>query len=216
MTYSVVCIARDVGAGGEDIGRAVADGLGFRYVDEEIIQRAAAESGVDPETVASVEERRTLAGRLLDAMEQAAVAMPEAMAWAPDAVLEAMPKEGIRELFREAVRQTADEGRAVIVAHAASYVLAGRDGVLRVLVTGTPEVCMKRLTERSGMSGDDARKLVNEGRAARADYLRRFHEVRDELPTHYDLVVNTDQLEIEGAVDAVLAVARRAAVAPNA
>ena len=104
MTYSVVCIARDVGAGGEDIGRAVADGLGFRYVDEEIIQRAAAESGVDPETVASVEERRTLAGRLLDAMEQAAVAMPEAMAWAPDAVLEAMPKEGIRELIREAVR----------------------------------------------------------------------------------------------------------------
>src|SRR5438874_5622333 len=106
MAYTVVCISRHVGAGGEEIGRGIADRLGFRFVDEEIVQRAAAESGVDPESVANVEERRTVAGRLLDAMEQAAIAMPEAMAWAPDAVLEAMPKEGLRELIKEAVRQT--------------------------------------------------------------------------------------------------------------
>ena len=42
--------------------------------------------------------------------------------------------EGIRELIREAVRQTAAGGRAVIVAHAASYVLSGQEGVLRRLL----------------------------------------------------------------------------------
>jgi len=41
MSYRVVCISRDVGAGGEDVGRAVASQLGFRYVDEEIVRRVA-------------------------------------------------------------------------------------------------------------------------------------------------------------------------------
>ena len=48
MSYRVVCISRDVGAGGEDIGRAVASQLGFRYVDEQIVQRVAEQSGLVP------------------------------------------------------------------------------------------------------------------------------------------------------------------------
>src|ERR1051326_4440289 len=137
MGYSVICISRDVGAGGEEIGRDVADQLGYRYVDEEIIERAANEAGIDPEHVASAEERRGLAARLLDAIAQSAVNMPEAMAWADQAGFEAPLPEGVRELIREAVRQTADEGQAVIVTPGASYVLTGRQGVVRAFVTGT-------------------------------------------------------------------------------
>jgi cytidylate kinase len=208
MGYSVICISRDVGAGGEEIGRDVAEQLGYRYVDEEIIERAANEAGVDPEHVASAEERRGLAARLLDAIAQSAVNMPEAMAWADQAGFEAPLPEGVRELIREAVRQTADEGQAVIVAHAASYVLTGREGVLRVFVTGTPEVCEARLVEAGARDEAGARREVSQGRTARADYLKRFHEVKQELPTHYDLVLNTDQLGLEEAVSAILAVAR--------
>ena len=39
--------------------------------------------------------------------------------------------------------------------------------------------------------------------AARADYLRRFHGLSAELPTHYDLVVNTDALSIDQAAELV-------------
>jgi len=206
VTYNVVCISRDVGAGGEEIGRAVAERLGFRYVDEEIIQLAAKSAGIHPETVAGTEERHGLVKRLLDSLAQSSIVMPEAMAFAPELMTTPQP-EGIRELIREAVRQTAAGGRAVIVAHAASYVLSGQEGVLRVLVTGSPDVCAGRLAARAG--GDDAaaKRLVSQGRAARADYLQRFHEVGQELPTHYDLVINTDQLEVDAAVGAVIAVA---------
>jgi hypothetical protein len=38
---------------------------------------------------------------------------------------------------------------------------------------------------------------VKESDAARADYLRRFYEVNQELPTHYDLLFNTDALSVE-------------------
>ena len=55
MASRVICISRTIGAGGEEIGRAAAKELGFRYADEQIIIRAAEMAGVSPDTVAQVE-----------------------------------------------------------------------------------------------------------------------------------------------------------------
>jgi cytidylate kinase len=48
-----------------------------------------------------------------------------------------------------------------------------------------------------------AAKSIKESDAARADYLRRFYNVSAELPTHYDLVINTDVLGIEQAAELI-------------
>ena len=66
MGFRVVCISRTTAAGGETIGQAVAQRLGFRYVDEQIIERAAQQAQVDPALVAAVEHRQPLLRRLLD------------------------------------------------------------------------------------------------------------------------------------------------------
>ena len=57
MTSTVITVARTLGAGGEELGEAIADALGFRYVDAEIIDRAAALAGVEPGEVAKAEDR---------------------------------------------------------------------------------------------------------------------------------------------------------------
>jgi cytidylate kinase len=57
-----------------------------------------------------------------------------------------------------------------------------------------------------GLSEKDAAKEVAESDANRADYLRRFFGEKEELPTQYDIVVNTDRLSI-GAAAAVVAAA---------
>jgi cytidylate kinase len=161
---------------------------------------------VDVEDVSSVEQRRTLAGRLLDLVAQAGA--PEAYAYAPtdDPGVWAGSSDAMIAVIQEVVNETADAGDAVIVAHAASHVLAGRPDVLRVLITGTPDARQSRLAAEAG--DDAARNAIREGEKARADYLRRFHDVRQELPTHYDLVVNTDQLGVEGAAAVVVGAAR--------
>src|SRR4030095_9503986 len=51
MSFRVVCISRSTAAGGESIGQAVAQRLDFRYVDEQIITKAAQEAQVDPALV---------------------------------------------------------------------------------------------------------------------------------------------------------------------
>ena len=57
------------------------------------------------------------------------------------------------------------------------------------------------------MSEADATRSVDEADAARADYLKRFYGIKHELPTQYDLVLNTDRL---GTDDAVALVTRAA------
>ena len=82
--------------------------------------------------------------------------------------------------------------------------LGGRDGVLRVLVTASPETRARRVGDAAGLDERQAGRMVKDADAARADYLKRFYKVERELPTHYDLVVNTDVLGEEQAASLVV------------
>jgi uncharacterized protein len=203
MTRTVVCISHAAGAGGEEVGRLVAERLGFLYVNEEIVARAAAKGGVDAADVADEERRKSLAARALNAIAQGG-----GEAWALGAVgplssREELDSDDIRSLIRETIEQTAARGKAVIVAHAASYAIGHGDGILRVLVTASPETRTTRLAEAEGLDQAGAARAIKESDAGRADYLKRFYDVREESPTHYDLVLNTDGLSVEQAAELI-------------
>jgi len=209
MTRSVICISRAAAAGGETIGRMVAEQLGFRYIDEEIIVVASRKARIDPNLVAKTEERATFLERLLDAL---AIGPPGALVGAggpyylPGVNPVAAPvAEDLRGLIREAIAEIAAQGKVVIVAHAASYALGAGEKVLRVLVTASPETRARRI---SLLDSGDAAKAVRESDRDRAHYLRTFYDVREETPLHYDLVLNTDALNADQAVAAILAAAR--------
>lgn len=72
MPSQVVCVSRTLGADGEEIGYAVASSLGFCYIDEEIVVRAAAEADIEPAIVAEAERRQPLIERILAAIGSSA------------------------------------------------------------------------------------------------------------------------------------------------
>jgi Cytidylate kinase-like family len=193
---NLVCISRDTGAEGETVGRLVADRLGLRYVDEEVITRAAERGGVDEDQLEDAERRKSGIRRVVELLTDAGTAT--AVPGVEPASVRAERESRHRTLIRGVIEEIADEGNAVIVAHAASIALAGRPGMLRVLVTGSPEVRAARL------DSEDAERLVREGDAARAAYLKSFYSIDSELPTHYDLVVNTDVLAPEQAAEIIV------------
>jgi cytidylate kinase len=203
MARRVICISRARGALGEQVGRRVANELGLRLVDEQIVAEAAAKENVDPDLVADAEQRKSLVHRILMGL-----AASGAEAYVAPVQSEILDRERYRELIREAIVQTAAEGDVVIVAHAASYPLSGQEGVLRVLVTGSDDVRSRRLAEEESVDAEEGEKIRKRSDGNRADYLRRFYDVDEELPTHYDLVVNTDQLTPEQAASIVVAAAR--------
>src|SRR5206468_10497494 len=107
VTCSVVCISHASGAGGDEVGRIVAERLGFLYVDEEIIARAAAKGGIDQDDVADVERRRSIAARLLEAIAQAGGSEAWALASPPPSAGEQLRSADVRALILETIEQTA-------------------------------------------------------------------------------------------------------------
>jgi len=200
---SIVCISRPDGAGGAEVGRFVAERLGFDYVDEVIVARAAAKGGIAPGDVADEEQRKSMLDRIIREIGRTVGPDSYGFAGLSAPYLEGVTPEAVRSLIQDAIEETASRGNVVIVSHAASLALSARPNVLRVLVTASPETRARRLSESRGLDPKDARKTITDADAARADYLRRFHGVEVELPTHYDLVVNTDALSVEQAVDLV-------------
>jgi cytidylate kinase len=198
------------GAGADEVARLVADGLGFRLIDEQLVLRAAAEAGVDPHVVADAERRQSLLTRLLQGLGPSADRAAHALAgFAPIGPYEVGQADpDLRELIRTAVEEAASQGNAVIVAHAASVALAGRAGTLRVLVTASVETRRRRLSVARELDEKEAARTVERADAGRAEYLKRFYGVDAELPTQYDLVVNTDRVAPAEAAALIVQAAR--------
>jgi cytidylate kinase len=187
---TVVCISSTDGAPGDEVGKLVAERLGYRLANGSIIVAAAQANGLLPESVSAAESRD--AGRTLE-VDFGRVERTET----------------VRGLIKDAVVQAADSGPVVILAHAASYALAGRDGVLRVLVTAPTETRIGRIAQQDRLDAKQAGKVVAESDKGRAAYLERFYRVKDELPTDYDLVLNTDRLSAEDAAAMIVDAATR-------
>jgi hypothetical protein len=205
MDCSVISVSRTLAAGGEDIARTTAAQMQFRFVDDEIIERAAEKAGVSPATIASVEKSPSLIERILKQMGSTPIE-PGHGAYTP-VVLDA--GENYEGLIGEVIRETAQAGKVVILAHGASIALRDVAGVLRILVTGSPEVRSARYTKLTGLAESEARKEIDKSDKARADFLKRLYDVGHELPTHYDLVVNTDRIGPEEATGLIVSAASR-------
>lgn len=209
MGCKVISISRALAAGGEEIGRDVAERLGFRFVDDEIVSRAANQAGVSPETIEKVERTPPLFDRILKYIGSAPVDSGGLYVPAPH---EHSP--AFEAFIEQVIRQTAAQADVVIVAHAASIPLAGTPGLLRVLITGSPESRCARLSASLGTDDRKAKKAIADSDRERRDYLQRFYNVREEQPTHYDIVLNTDVLSFSTAAALIVAAAKAGDGAP--
>lgn len=181
----------------------MADRLGYRFVDDEVIEQAGEWAELAPTFVADVERRKPLMDRVLGRLVDP-TAGPVVPSRPAGRVLPGDPE--LRTLIKQVLASLADSGSVVIASHAASFALSGR-GVLRVLVTASPETRAGRLSAARGIDDRAAERLVKREDAGRAEYLKRFYEVERELPTHYDVVVNTDVLTPHRAGSVIVAAA---------
>jgi hypothetical protein len=202
VTERTICISHATGAQGALVGRTVAEQLGFQYVDDEVIAEAAEWGELDPSFVADAERRKPFVARLLGGIvdQSSAPRLPTGEAGG-----RSLPSDAdLRHMIVTAVGSFVRRGSVVIVAHAASF--AVRNGeALRVLVTASPETRAERLASERNIEAREAARLIKDEDAGRATYLKRFYGVDQELPTHFDLVVNTDVLSAEEAAKVILA-----------
>lgn len=179
---NVIAIGRQFGSGGHDMGKALAEKLGYDFYDAEIIQMTAGTTGYTPEFIKKNEEIMTNS-LLYDLVNQ--------MYLNTDMQDEA-PKDKIFEAESQVVRDLAKKGNCVIVGRCADYVLRNSANCLKVFFSAPLESRIKRVEQRQNISEKEARAVVQKNEKLRADNYRYYTRRMWGAAGNFDLSLNTD------------------------
>lgn len=179
---NVIAIGRQFGSGGHDMGKALAEKLGYDFYDAEIIQMTAGTTGYTPEFIKKNEEIMTNS-LLYDLVNQ--------MYLNTDMQDEA-PKDKIFEAESQVVRDLAKKGNCVIVGRCADYVLRNSANCLKVFFSAPLESRIERVAQRQNISEKEARAVVQKNEKLRADNYRYYTRRMWGAAGNFDLSLNTD------------------------
>jgi cytidylate kinase len=199
---AVVTVSRQFGAGGLRVARSLAETLGFRLVDRELVEEAARQLGVDPEVAQSRDER---VPALVEELGLALAAGTPELGLATVAMSDQTLAAGTRGV----IRSLADAGDYVILGRGGQAALAERDDACHLALVGSLSDRVQRIMQWQGVTEQEARARCERVDAERAGYVRRFYGVDIRDPLLYDCVLNTSRLGIQGVTDAAASVARR-------
>lgn len=179
---NVIAIGRQFGSGGHDIGKILAEKLGYDFYDAEIIQMTAGTTGYTPEFVKKKEEIMTNS-LLYDLVNQ--------MYLNTDRQDEA-PKDKIFEAECQVVRNLAKKGNCVIVGRCADYVLRNFGNCLKVFFSAPLMSRIRRVAQRQNISEGEAKATVQKNEKLRADNYRYYTRRMWGAAGNFDLSLNTD------------------------
>ena len=179
---NVIAIGRQFGSGGHDIGKILAEKLGYDFYDAEIIQMTAGPTGYTPEFIKKNEEIMTnsLIYDLVNQMYLNADMQDEA------------PKDKIFEAECQVVRNLAKKGNCVIVGRCADYVLRNSGNCLKVFFSAPLVSRIRRVAQRQNISEGEAKATVQKNEKLRADNYRYYTRRMWGAAGNFDLSLNTD------------------------
>ncbi|MBO4764774.1 MAG: cytidylate kinase-like family protein [Bacteroidales bacterium] len=188
----IITLGRRIGAGGLEIANKLAERLGVKVYDKELIKIAARHSGISADLFEKNDERPIPKGRFARFFEQ-------------DYTQEnAISEDGLFRTQSDIIRQLADEGSGIFVGRCADYVLRDREGMLSVFITADKADRIARIMEKDGLTAREAEKYIDQGERRRTSYYNyyTFKEWGDSAS--YDLCLNSSRFGIDGCVDCII------------
>ncbi len=183
-----ICISRQYGARGGEMGRMVAERLGFRYYAQELIHDIAEAGHVRQQVVESLDER------VQDGISEWVAGLIKRGVFAPSDYLRNLSK---------VVLTLARHGRGVIIGRGAHFILDPKT-TLRIRTIAPLETRVARIVQRDNLDAVAARATVLRIDGERVAFNKQHYGADIADPDHYDLVVNIGTLGMEGAVDATI------------
>jgi len=224
---TVITLSRELGSEGDRVATLVAERLGLRIVDRERLYRAASAAGVSESGLLELEmvAEENLVGRVLRSLQTVPPTPEQSRARIRYVPLQTSPLAGIFspvlppasiaigemvKMLNLVIVRRAPEGSVLFVGQAGqAVVLRAHPGALHVRIVATMERRRVVLQEREGLSETAALRRLRSSDRSRAEYLRRFHNIRWKDPTNYHLVLNTSLLAPSAAADVIAAAASR-------
>ena len=195
----IITIGRQFGSGGKCVAEVLGRKLGIPVYDQELIMKAAQESGFSAEFFEQSDEKRRF------------FSLSSIFATAYSSETENyMSDKGLFRIQCETIRNIAGQGSAVIVGRCSDYVLRDMKNKLDVFLTSPLEKRAARVAERQGIDYAKAMETVEREDRNREEYYNFYTFGNWGVASNYDLCIDSDKLGDEGTADMIIEFARRA------
>ena len=201
----IITIGRQLGSGGLEIGRLLAERLNLAFYDKELLTEAARHSGICPECFQQVDEqaKRTFGGVGIFGMRFPFVGDGNT------SYNSMISGDNLFLIQSETIVKLAEnEQGAVFVGRCADYVLRHRDDVVSVFITATEADRVKRLCDRRVCTEAEARDMMKKVDKQRSAYYDYYASREWGVASSYDICLNSSLLGIEGTVEAIINIVR--------
>lgn len=203
----VITISREVGSGGRTVGRKLAEKLGVRYCDKQLVEALKDRFNL---TVSGIEKLKGEKKNWLADFIQMVAPVPKASMFVDldrKYLEEFRPEVTVDDVFKaetEILRELAAEGSCVIAGRSGFFVLKDCPNKVDVFITASREHRIARVMRRQNLDRSQAEVVVDSIDKTRENYVRRFTDTSRYDCRNYDLVVNMDHLTEDEAVDLIL------------
>lgn len=172
----IITIAREYGSGGRLIAQRVAEKLELVYYDNEVIDLAAKELGIDVDTIRKASEEKT--SSFMYTMSSTAFTLPL--------------NDQVFAMQSKIIRHLAKHDSCIIVNGCADYILEDYDNVLTVFIHAPIESRIKRVKEEYQEKHDDYKKYVMKKDKNRTNYYNYYTTKKWGQLKNFDLTINSD------------------------
>lgn len=186
----VITIDRQIGSGGNYLGKRLSEKLNFSYYDDEIVREAAKDMQTCVEDIESSDEKQ--GGILKNVLSYSAhgnfIYYPE---------VEIITDDKAHKAESNVIIKVAKEKSAVIIGRAGSYLLRNHPRHVSIFLHADLDFRKKRTQELNNISGDEALRLIQKTDKQRLKYYKVFTGRDMYNACSYDLTINVSELGLK-------------------
>ena len=192
MSNNIVTISRENGSGGREIGAAVAERLGYKYYDQELVKEAVKQSGYAAEHFENYEE---------GAKNSLLYAISQSLSYSASGnVLTLESKVYLAQA--EVIRNIAKEGSCVIVGRCADFILDGTPNLVKVFIMADEQSKIERIMKSHDFTEERAKQYIHEMDRQRRNYYNYHTTSKWGRSTNYNLCIDSGR-GIQRAIDTI-------------
>lgn len=195
----IYSIGREFGSGGHQVGAKLAERLGIKIYDKELLQQAAKDSGICKEIFEHQDERPTnsfLYSLVMDTYSGGNFSA------APFLDMPLNHKVFLAQF--DAIKKIAGQESCVIVGRCADYALSENPDCINIFVHADLQDRIKRVSKRDNLTEKKAKDLIQKKDKQRASYYNYYTSKKWGDARSYDLTLNTSKLSVDDCVELIL------------
>lgn len=180
----IITIGRQFGSGGREIGLKLAEKLGLKCYDKEILQAAARKMDIAPSILARSEESNTslLYSLLMGTGTNSA-------------------EDQLAKYETKFLRQQAKKGSCVIVGRCGSYVFRDDPALISFYITAPIEKRIERIVRLYGLDENEALRKIQSMDKKRANYYYYHTDKKWTDLSQYQFILDSSVFGVEGTVE---------------